>query len=139
MVIPDASRGDILHADPAECEQGGTCDLSLVADANAPVPGLQPDIGLRHRRPRDGRTTPKQGATSRNTAASSGSQPYMVIPVAGAAGKDAGAADPACRPLFAPARCRSCPQSRPRGVAGAYPVFDTPDMRRRQRYGLTAA
>src|ERR1700757_3705216 len=37
-------------------------------------------------------TTPKRGATSRNTAASSGPHPYTVIPTSGTAGEDAGAA-----------------------------------------------
>src|SRR6202050_2640306 len=38
-------------------------------------------------------TTPKRGATSRNTAASSGPHPYTVIPMLGAAEEDADATD----------------------------------------------
>jgi hypothetical protein len=53
MVISNASRGDIPHANTAKCEKCGVCDLGLVADANAPVPVGEPDIGFRYRCFRD--------------------------------------------------------------------------------------
>src|SRR5260370_36919335 len=49
MIISNASCGDIRYAELAKRKKSGICDLSFMADADAPVSECQFNISLRYR------------------------------------------------------------------------------------------
>ena len=117
VVVANASRGDVGHAGPAQREESRVGDRCLVTDADASVSECQVDGGVGCRCVREsrhdaeaGRQLPEQGCLVRLTSVDG----------------DARGRDGRAGPTFVSLRCKSCEQSRERGVASTYEVFDMP-------------